>query len=197
LKDIGKRIRKIRLRQDRTLEEVAQTAHLTRSMLSKVENGKAIPAVGSLVRIASALGVPAAALLDESSTVSTIYQKSVVKEVPVYTEKGYGFTTLAATRPVKLMHPYLFRAKRGEVKRHRLSHSGEEFIYMLEGVMRYKVGHSEYVLSAGDALYFDCEEAHSLMPMTEEVLYIAVMCEDQGKEIGKKRKSTSEENPGV
>ncbi len=178
MQDIGRRIRKIRLRQDRTLEEVAQASLLTRSMMSKVENGKALPAVAALVRIAAALGVPAAALLDEGSSTSTIYQKSIIKDIPVFTEKGYYFTAIAGKRPVKLMHPFLFRAKKGEVKRHKLSHAGEEFIYMLEGVMKYKVGAVEYVLSAGDTLYFDAEEDHSLVPMTDEVLYIAVMCDD-------------------
>lgn len=166
------------MRQDRTLEEIAQASGLTRGMISKVENGKATPAVDSLVRIAGVLGVSASVLLEESSYTDSIFQKSALKEIPVRTERGFSFSSIASIRRDKLMHPSLVRARKGEVKRHKLSHTGEEFIYVLEGVMRTKVGEDEFVMSAGDTLYFNTEEPHSFMPMTEEVVYISVACDE-------------------
>ncbi len=173
---IGDRMKKIRMRQDRTLEEIARASGLTRSMISKVENGKAAPAVGTLMRIAAALGVQGSTLLEESSSEAPVFQKSVLKEIPVNTERGFSFSPIASMRADKLMHPSLVRARKGEVKRHKLSHAGEEFIYILEGVIRAKVGENEFIMSAGDTLYFNTEESHSLMPMTEEAVYISVAC---------------------
>src|SRR5690606_5050848 len=88
--------------------------------------------------------------------------------------KGYSFFAFATALNEKLMQPYLFHAKKDEVKDHLLSHDGEEFIFMLEGEMKYKVGNVEYVLGPGDSVYFNSLEEHMLTPITDEVKYFAV-----------------------
>ena len=93
---IGGRIRRIRMRQNRTLEEIANASGLTRGMITKVENGKATPAVKTLVRIADALGVAASTLLEETSRMSPVFQKSVLKDVQVKTERGFSFSAIAS-----------------------------------------------------------------------------------------------------
>ncbi|MNI88568.1 Cupin domain protein [compost metagenome] len=48
---------------------------------------------------------------------------------------------------------------------------------MLEGQMRYKVGAVEYTLLPGDSVYFNSLEEHTLVPITEEVKYLAVFAD--------------------
>jgi transcriptional regulator with XRE-family HTH domain len=56
---IGSHIREIRKKQDMTLEELSDKANLDWSFLARIETGKAVPSVMSLVKIAKALNVSA------------------------------------------------------------------------------------------------------------------------------------------
>ena len=50
---LGARVRAARMSQGKTLEEVAQSANVTRSFLSQVERGVASPSLTTLRRIAA------------------------------------------------------------------------------------------------------------------------------------------------
>lgn len=60
---LGENVRRERLRQGRTQEEVADVAGLTRSYLSDLERGRRNPSVHALGLLARALNVEAADLL--------------------------------------------------------------------------------------------------------------------------------------
>jgi len=58
---------------------------------------------------------------------------------------------------------------------------GEEFIYVLAGKMKYRVGNIEYTFGQGDSLYFDAEDEHELDPISKQVKFLAVFVERQKK----------------
>lgn len=64
LESIGRRIREIRVRRGMTQTELAGN-DITRNMLSRIENGAALPSLPTLCSIAERLGVPAGALLGD------------------------------------------------------------------------------------------------------------------------------------
>jgi transcriptional regulator with XRE-family HTH domain len=174
---LAARVRKLRVRQGWTLQRLADACGVTRSLLSKIENGRAAPSVATLTRLAAALGVPVSALLEEGGEATTVVARPGRGRGNGWTstDKGYRFRPLCAERVEKLMQPLLFVAERGKVRGGALRHGGEEFIYVLEGRMRYRVGRSTHELGPGDALYFDAEEPHDLQPMTAMVKYLAVL----------------------
>jgi transcriptional regulator with XRE-family HTH domain len=183
---LGPRIRLIRLQQSRTLDEIARACGFTKSLLSKIENGHTVPPVATLTKIASALGVRVAALLDETPEDGSVHQAAsgITAERFVRTDKGYSFFAFAGGRRNKAMQPYLFVAERGKVQGDALQHRGEEFVYMLEGTMRYRVGAAEFTLKPGDSVYFDGEEEHDLVPVTAKVRYLAVFVDRPSKKGG-------------
>jgi transcriptional regulator with XRE-family HTH domain len=174
--DLGKKILKLRKEQNRNLTEIANICGFSKSLLSKIENGKTIPPIATLIKIADALGTRVSVLLDDQEQSGTIYTTSETSASKlVKTEKGYSFFAFAVERGEKLMQPFLFVSRKDENDRKNVySHNGEEFIYILEGEMRYIVGNVEYSLKAGDSLYFDSVEKHTLSAITDEVKYIAV-----------------------
>jgi transcriptional regulator with XRE-family HTH domain len=172
---IGRRIRQLRRQQSRTLQEIADTCGFTRSLLSKIETGKVYPPIATLVKIAGALGTTVAALVEDAQDVSAVFTaKSKADRGTARTEKGYFVYPFAAEYGHKKMQPFLFVAKRNEVKRHRLSHQGEEFVYVIQGEMKFRVGEVEYRMVAGDGLYFNALETHEVIPLTERVKYLDV-----------------------
>ena len=174
--EIHSRIRRLRRQQKRTLKEVSAQCGFTESLLSKIESGKSTPPVATLARIAAALGVALGDLIDGERSASTVATSagSLEQRAVTRTAKGYGFQVLAAERSGKIMQPFLFVAEKGGVKPGGLSHSGEEFVYVLEGRMNYRVGSTTHTLGPGDSLYFDAEEEHDLDPITPVVRYLGV-----------------------
>jgi len=170
------RIRSLRRMQKRTLKDIADQCGFTVSLLSKIESGKSNPPVATLTRIAAALGVSLAELVESRAEDRTVFIPASKRGAhkASRTDKGYAFHLLAAERPAKLMQPFLFVAEQGKVKPGRMTHEGEEFIFVLEGRMRYHVGTGSHTLGPGDGLYFNAEEEHDLEPLTAKVRYLAV-----------------------
>ena len=87
--DIGKKIKKLRTEKLMTQSELTG-GEITRNMLSRIENGAALPSLGTVVYLAKKLGVPAGYLLSEGDE-EFIYNKlSVTKNIRrAYTDKNF------------------------------------------------------------------------------------------------------------
>lgn len=173
---LGSRIRTIRHQQRRTLQQIADLCGCTRGLLSKIESGKSQPTLATLTKVAHALGVSAAMLLEEQEMAATVYTpaETVVSNEWQRTDKGYAYYAFAAGRTDKQMQPFIITARKGQVTSQGLSHAGDEFVYVLEGEMTYRVGDQTYHLRPGDSLYFDALDTHDLTPLTEYVTYLAI-----------------------
>jgi len=90
---IGDRIRILRFNQKCNLQEVPSTSELFRSIISKIENNKAIPSVAALIKITQALGTNISSLLEQNEFLNAIVtsrQKAEDNLAP--TVKGIRFT---------------------------------------------------------------------------------------------------------
>jgi transcriptional regulator with XRE-family HTH domain len=173
--NIGDRIKMLRLSQNRTMQEIAEASDLSKSMISKIENNKAVPSVAALVKIAKSLGTTISGLLEQEGFLNAIHitrKKAIESLTP--TDKGYLIHPYAAGYHEKKMQPFLFVARKGEVVPHELSHEGEEFIYVIKGQMKMQVGDAEYLLNTGDTLYFNSVQKHGIMPVSDEVMYLDI-----------------------
>ncbi len=173
--NIGNRIKTLRVNQNRTMQEVGDQCGLSKSMISKIENNKTIPSVSALVKIAGALGTNISDLMETNGHLTAVVtSRGNAEENLTKTEKGYEIYPYASEYHEKKMQPFLFVARKGETKRHLLTHEGEEFIFVLEGSMKMQVGETEYLLQPGDSLYFNSTEKHGIMPESEQVVYLDI-----------------------
>jgi transcriptional regulator with XRE-family HTH domain len=173
--NIGSRIRRLRMEQRRTQQEIADACGFTKSLLSKIESDKVMPPVATLVKIASSLGAKVSALIEADDSVGVV--PATAKEVDdniVKTERGYWIYPFATRYVGKRMQPFLFVARKGEVKEHHLAHEGEEFIYVLEGEMTVEVGPTAHRLKAGSSVYFDSMRGHQVIPISDTVKYLNI-----------------------
>lgn len=172
---VGERIRILRSMQNRTLQEVADKCGLSKSMISKIENDKTIPSVATLVKIAQTLGTNISQLLEQDS-----WDKAIVTTLDeaqkklVQTDKGYHIFPYASMYHEKKMQPFLFVGRKGEVVPHEVTHEGEEFVFVVSGIMKMQVGDTEHILKTGDSLYFNALQKHGIMPLSDEVTYLDI-----------------------
>jgi transcriptional regulator with XRE-family HTH domain len=173
--NIGDRIKMLRITQKRTMQEVAEASDLSKSMISKIESNKTIPSVAALVKIAKSLGTSISSLLEQEGFLNAIMTtRQKAEENLTATDKGYSIYPYASGYHEKKMQPFLFVARKGEVAPHALSHEGEEFIFIIKGKMKMRVGEVEYLLNTGDSLYFNSVQRHGIMPVSDEVTYLDI-----------------------
>jgi quercetin dioxygenase-like cupin family protein len=154
---------------------VARSCGFSKSMLSKIERGRVVPSVGTLIKIAGSLGTTIAALMQADGGVSVVHtRRERSLQDLVSTGKGvevYGFAT---EHRDNRMQPFLCVAHKGKVKKHNDSHGGQEFIFVLCGVLKVRVGDVEYRLREGDSVYFDSMDDHECTPDTDDVRYLDI-----------------------
>lgn len=87
--DIGKKIKKLRTEKLMTQSELTGE-EITRNMLSRIENGAALPSLGTIVYLAQKLGVPAGYLLSEGDEEFLYHKTSVMKNIrKAYADKRF------------------------------------------------------------------------------------------------------------
>jgi transcriptional regulator with XRE-family HTH domain len=173
--EIGSRIKILRINQKRTMQDIADSSEISKSMISKIENQKTIPSVATLVKIAKTLGTNISNLLEHDGWLNAIITtKQTAEENLTITDKGYAIYPYASEYHEKKMQPFLFVAKKGHVKQHQLSHEGEEFIHVIRGEMKMQIGDTEYLLKEGDSLYFNTLQKHGILPVSDEVVYLDI-----------------------
>ncbi|KMK76211.1 helix-turn-helix domain-containing protein [Alkalihalobacillus pseudalcaliphilus] len=94
---LGSRIRQIRKHQKKTLTDIAGN-HLTKGMLSLIENDKAQPSMDSLHHIAKVLGVEINTLLEEHSIYDL--RKMILNAHELYKNRAFN-------EVIQLLEPYL------------------------------------------------------------------------------------------
>ena len=72
---------------------------------------------------------------------------------------GYVYESLAPQKANRVMEPFLVTLVPTRFKE-MSSHDGQEFIFVLEGKIRAKVGEQEAVLNPGDSIYYDSSSPH-------------------------------------
>jgi transcriptional regulator with XRE-family HTH domain len=174
--EIGVRIRKLRLQQGRTIQEIADICHFSKGLLSKIETGKVVPAIATLSKIADSLGVKISALMEEDNTFNVAVTPNMLASSQAFiaTSKGYAMVGLAPHFLNKKMQPLLICSEKKSVKPHSVSHQGEEFIYVLRGSVKIHVGTTEYILNQDESVYFECENEHGVLPLTDVVMYLDI-----------------------
>lgn len=161
-KVIGENIRNIRKQIAMTLDKLAIEVGVTKSTLSKIETGKIIPPIATLLRIANALNVKVTMFfMEKEKRPSYVVTRKNYGQIVTFDESrvGYVYEAIATNMADKLAEPYLCTIDNRD-KSIEFQHPGEEFIYILSGKIEYTVGTDKLILSAGDSLYFDSSNIH-------------------------------------
>jgi transcriptional regulator with XRE-family HTH domain len=165
--DIGQKLRQLRLRKKIALTDLGKHTGLSASMLSQLENGKLVPTLPTLARIAMVFDVGLEHFFGERRTKRTfaLVRAEDRLRFPDLADSpipGYFFEVLAFGAPQKAVSAYLAEFPRREAgERREHLHDGSEFIHVLEGVLAINYQTEEHILRAGDSVYFDSSELHS------------------------------------
>jgi transcriptional regulator with XRE-family HTH domain len=179
--EIGRKLRQLRLKKKIALVDLGKHTGLSASMLSQLENGKLIPTLPTLARIAMVFDVGVDYFfVDRKGR----YLFSVVRESerikfpdnPESARPSFYFECLAYAIQDKSIQCYMAEfPKRLESEVTEHSHDGAEFLLVLEGQLEIRYHDETHLLNAGDSVYFDAAELHSYRGLSKSVAKAVVI----------------------
>jgi transcriptional regulator with XRE-family HTH domain len=169
-KTVGEKIKQIREIRKVSLDELAERSGMDIAMVQKIEEGKNIPSLAPLIKIARALGVRLGTFLDDSDSYGPVVVRSGDHQKGVRftsqaseTREHLNFFSLAFDKAGRNMEPFIVDIEPVQQSDFMLSsHEGEEFIYVLDGEVEINYGKEIYKLGKGDSIYLDSIVLHNV-----------------------------------
>ena len=171
--DLGLRVRELRKARSWTLEQAAKHAGLARSTLSKIENGQMSPTYDALKKLAVGLEISIPQLFTQPVKDQINGRLSVTKsgEGQNHVTVTYEHELLANTLSKKQMLPYraVVRARSMDEFDGWVRHDGEEFLYILTGMISLITEFYEPIdMRRGDSAYYDASMGHNLVTVSQD-----------------------------
>ncbi|MDX6228902.1 MAG: hypothetical protein QOI76_2292 [Frankiales bacterium] len=152
LEHVGTRLRRLRTQRRITLTELASSTGISKSTLSRLENGQRRPTLELLLALSHAYRVPLDDLVaapEEGDPRIRLRPGSVKgRTVIPLTREPRGVQAWKIVIPISKATPEL------------RAHDGSEWIYVLSGHMRLVLGDQDSVLGPGDVAEFDTRVPH-------------------------------------
>ncbi|MCN9241625.1 XRE family transcriptional regulator [Streptomyces sp. NPDC052051] len=155
---VAPQLRALRRRASLTLEAAARAAGLSPAHLSRLETGQRQPSLPMLLALARIYGTTVSELLGE-----TVPDRDAVVRAPAMEPTHAGgwtyWQTGAPGRGMQALRVRVPHGTQGDIVR---VHPGEEWLYVLKGRLRLRLGDSAHILEPGDSAHFDSLTPHRL-----------------------------------
>lgn len=173
---VAERIRELRLLNDFTVEDIAGKTGVPADVYLQYESGQTDLSISYLFELSRLYGIDMTTILTGEEPHANVY--SVVrggKGVLVERRHDYRYESLAFSYKNKKMDPFMVRVPLSARPSSLYSHEGQEFVYVLEGVMKVFIDRHELTLQPGDSVYFDSTHPHGLCSPEGEARFLVVI----------------------
>lgn len=155
---VAPQLRTLRRRADLTLEAAARAAGLSPAHLSRLETGQRQPSLPMLLTLARTYGTTVSELLGES----VLDRDAILRAADAEPTRAGGWTYWqagASGRGMQALRVRVPYGSQGDIVR---VHPGEEWLYVLSGRLRLRLGDAAHLLAPGDSAHFDSLTPHRL-----------------------------------
>ncbi|MEH0574020.1 XRE family transcriptional regulator [Streptomyces sp. B21-108] len=155
---VAPQLRALRRRTALTLEAAARAAGLSPGHLSRLETGLRQPSLPMLLALARIYGTTVSELLGE--TVAD--RDAVVRAAGMEPTRAGGWTYWqagASGRGMQALRVHVPYGSQGDIVR---VHPGEEWLHVLRGRLRLRLGDTTDLLGPGDSAHFDSLTPHRI-----------------------------------
>ena len=181
LLQISNKIKGARKGKHATVQELASKAHVSKGLISQVENNRTIPSLPVLLGIIRALNldlndffrdiVPSARVPKVMIRKPSEYQRFEKENT-----KGFVYKRILAkdinNLPVDIV---LLELKKGAKRQALVKTEAYEYKYILKGSVQYLIDGKKYILREGDSLFFDGRLGHTLSNAGKKEAHILVV----------------------
>ncbi|SDJ53801.1 transcriptional regulator, XRE family with cupin sensor [Paraburkholderia steynii] len=158
--NLGSKIRALRSKLGRTLEEIAVASGLSKAFLSQVERGLANPSIMSVKHIAGALGVEVSLLFQTPSEEISIRRREQL-EFANFLDSENSFAQLTRLSGRRRLESVLVRLPSGQAPLEIAGFAGQDFLLVIAGGVVLKLGSDAFILGEGDSIHYESPVPHS------------------------------------
>lgn len=157
--NIGGKIKRLRVANQLTLEELANRSELTKGFLSQVERNLTSPSIATLEDILEALGTTLHDFFNETQDEQIVFTKD---DYFVNEQDDFVISYIVPNAQKNEMDPILIELEKGKSSMVMEPHDGEEFGYVINGKIKLHYGNKEFVVKKGETFYFSGKRTHYL-----------------------------------
>lgn len=173
--EIGEKVKDLRQKSKTTLKELSEKTEISTGFLSQFERGLTTIDVEHLKKIAEIFNVKISYFFDDEENKDFVirsYDQKIVKKMnrTIYKQLSPDPNNLA-------MKPELIELLPKENREipAPYTHEGEEFVYVLSGILTLVIGGKTYKMFPGDSTHFSSLEEHNWGNETSESVRIIVV----------------------
>ena len=163
---LGQKLRQLRLRKKIALVDLGKHTGLSPSMLSQLENGRMIPTLPTLARIAMVFDVGLEHFFagrQGQKLFSVVRERERMRfpDRPDAPVPSYFFECLTFATQGRGLQAYVAEfPRRAAAEASQHFHDGSEFVFVLEGALTIQFQGEEHELRSGDSVLLDSSEPH-------------------------------------
>lgn len=162
--DIGSKIKRLRLANGLTLEELANRSELTKGFLSQLERDLTSPSITTLEDILEALGTSLPEFFNEKQEEQIAFKQD---DFFINEQDGYVVSYIIPNAQKNQMEPILITIEKDQQSMVIDPHEGEEFGYVMQGKVCLIYGEKKLTLKKGETFYIKGGVFHYLKNMSE------------------------------
>jgi len=180
--EIGERIKTLREEKGLSLEALSNLTGFDIELLSNIETSKVQPQLGTIIKLSKALDSAFSRLVSGvGDRLYAITRKDEQKIISRSTsQKGqkqvYVYKSLAPEVKGRHMEAMIVQLEENPGKEVSI-HEGEEFIYVLDGIVVLNIGEDTYDLEPGDSAYYLSTTPHLVASKSGKATILAVLYE--------------------
>lgn len=173
--EIGEKVKRLRSERGLTLKQLSEATGLSTGFLSQFERGITTIAVEYLAKIADVFEIKISYFFEEEPQAEPVmrgYDQPVMRTV-----NHTIYKQLSRAPQDKALAPKLIEIMPHEKREcpTPYTHKGEEFIYVLEGILTLLLNEQTYTLYPGDACHYLSSQEHNWDNQTNNIVkFIAV-----------------------
>lgn len=171
LEQVGPRLRAVRHAKGWTLDELAVRAGMSASTLSRLESGKRQASLELLLPLARQLGIRIDDLVSVEAPDPRVRRPTMQRDglvIAPLAPEGSPVHTYRITYPPARALPEL------------RVHDGFEWLYVLSGRLRLRLGAQDLVLTRGEAAEFDTRTPHAMSAAGGKPAHVISIFNDDG-----------------
>ena len=178
--EIGLSIQKLREEKNLSLEALSNLTGFEVDFLSKIEKNEVRPQLGTLMKLSKALDSAFSRMISGvGEKLYSITRKDEQKIVSRSTsQKGkkqaYIYKSLAPEVKGRHMEALIVKLEENP-DQHVSVHEGEEFIYVLDGIVSLRFGEDSFELEPGDSAYYLSTLPHLIAAKKGQATILAVL----------------------
>ena len=182
VEEVGQRIKNIRKEKGLSLKELSKLTGFEVEMLEQIENDEIQPQLGTVIKLSKALDSAFGRIIsgvgDRLYSVTHRNDRKIVSRSTSHRGERKAYTYMSLAPEVRGRHMEALLVQLEEDPEEEISvHEGEEFIFVLDGVVKMRIGDDAFELEPGDSVYYLSTTPHHISAKEGRAAVLAVLYE--------------------